>query len=61
MKKEMLKKEADKIDELIAKGHLKEEELPLLVREGLSQETVDYWKSRQHKTLFAKIVDFLRG
>jgi len=39
-----LDKEAETIQRLIDEGKLLESELPLLVREGLSQETVDHWK-----------------
>jgi hypothetical protein len=45
MSKIMAKKEAEVIERLITEGKLAEEDVQLLVREGLSQETVDYWKS----------------
>jgi hypothetical protein len=43
MNEKKLRAEARKIQELIDKGDMSEEDLPLLVMEGLSQETVDYW------------------
>jgi len=38
-----LDKEAETIQRLIDEGKLLEKDLPLLVREGLAQETVDHW------------------
>jgi hypothetical protein len=59
--KSKTEKEADKIDQLIKEGQLTEEDLPLLVREGLAQETVDFWRNRKYgpKSLLTRIVDFL--
>lgn len=39
-----LAKEAETIQRLLNDGSMSEKDLPLLVRHGLSQETVDYWK-----------------
>lgn len=55
-----LEKEAQVIDKLIAEGKLKEEELPLLVQQGLDQETVDYWNKRKAKPLFQKLLDAIK-